>query len=222
MSHSKSKVARNGQSANRQPVTAAPAARPAAGQSKASPNPFNVESFRLNINYGAVAAKPLLTTVPCRKPHKSVFVRVHPDANAYSMPVLMLEIEGDKNNGYLIHRDLYDVLQADPACAPWELFAAITRQNTVFLWKVRLPGPDGRTNPWWDSERDAVAQAREGWVRMAAKQDLGAYEIIPAKIQLPEPQWPQESMAELMAIAFKHTPIDSMDHEALKRLDGRV
>jgi hypothetical protein len=189
---------------------------------KSNLNPFNVESFRLNINYGAAAAKPLLTTVPCRKPDKSAFIRVHPDAMAYSMPVLLLAVEGDKNSGYLIHQDLYPALQGDPACTPWQLVAAITRQNTVFLWKIRLPGPDGRDNQWWVSERDAVVQAREEWVRVAAKQDLGAYEVSPAKIKLPDPVWPRESMEELMLIAFKHTFIDHLDHDVLKRLDGRA
>jgi hypothetical protein len=187
---------------------------------KSSLNPFNAEAFRLDINYGAAAAKPLLKTVPCRKPDKSAYVRVHPDPAAH-MSVLLLTIEGDQNS-YLIHRDLYPILQGDPACTPWELFTAITRQNTVFLWKVRLPGPDGRDNQWWVSERDAVAQAREEWVRVAAKQDLGAYEIIPAKFKLPDPVWPRESLEELMGIAFKHTSIDRMDHDVLKRLDGRA
>ena len=70
------------------------------------------------------------------------------------------------------------------------MHAAISRQGVLFLWPVRVPGPDGRTNDWWKSDAEAVELAQRKWVRVCANMSLGAYEIDEATGNFPEPVWP--------------------------------
>jgi hypothetical protein len=60
----------------------------------------------------------------------------------------------------------------------------------------------------------------KGWVRVMAKQSLGAYDVLQATGVLSEPDWPELSLAELLRIAARNRVIDSPDHPILLRLRG--
>jgi hypothetical protein len=51
---------------------------------------------------------------------------------------------------------------------------------------------------------------------------LGAYRIWEASGDLPEPEWPEQSLRDLLAIAFKGRYIDTLDHAVPKRLRGEA
>ena len=104
---------------------------------------------------------------------------------------------------------------------PTALFTSITRQGVIFLWPVRLPGPDGRDNPWSRSALDAAERARERWIRVASNMSLGAYEVFQATADIPDPQWPEEGgLQGLLAIAFRDRFITTPDHPIIQRLRG--
>ena len=103
---------------------------------------------------------------------------------------------------------------------PSTLFTAINRQGVVFLWPVRLPGPDGKTNEWWRSAREAAELAMTKWVRIKANMSLGAYEMFTAESVMQDPEWPDLTFAELLRIAFRDRIITSPDHPVVKRLRG--
>jgi hypothetical protein len=90
----------------------------------------------------------------------------------------------------------------------------------VFLWPVRLPGPDGKLNEWWRSAAEAAELAMTRWVRVKANMDLGAYEIFSATGTLQDPTWPELSFNELLRIAFRDRVVDNIGHPVVKRLRG--
>ncbi len=47
----------------------------------------------------------------------------------------------------------------------------------MFLWPIRLPGPDGKLDDWNMSGVEAAKRASGRWLRMASNMSLGAYEI---------------------------------------------
>ena len=63
------------------------------------------------------------------------------------------------------------------------LFTAINRQGVVFLWPVTIPPPDGKTNEWWRSSREAAELAIPRWIRVKADMSLGAYQMYEAEGQ---------------------------------------
>jgi len=85
---------------------------------------------------------------------------------------------------------------------------------------LRLPDSSGKTDAWSVSALEAYEEAKRRWVRLSANMSLGAYEIFEALGELSEPEWPEESMDEIVRIAFRNSFIESYDHPVLRRLRG--
>ena len=163
-----------------------------------------------------VGVKRVLLTVPVRKPGKAEFVRVHPELH---IDLLAIELKEE--------RETYFALPALGAelsefVVPVRLRLAVTRQKTAFLWPLRLPMSQGRSNPWHDSALEAAALAETRWARVAADMSLGAYQPAVALADLGEPQWPAEPWAEIVKLALRGKVIDTLDHAVVRQLIGMV
>jgi hypothetical protein len=101
------------------------------------------------------------------------------------------------------------------------LIYCINRNGGPFLWPIRLPGSDGRSNQWWDGARAAAAFAKDRWVRCWANLAMNSYDAVIATAFVPEPNWPDLSLRDLLHLAFKDRLIDRHDHPILKALRGR-
>lgn len=182
------------------------------------PNPFDPASLRLDQNFAeTVGVKKLLTTVPVRKPGKQDFVRVHPDHAFRLTPAAIIELKEDRET-YLVLPAIANELPGE--FVPATIYTAVNRQGVIFLWPVKLPGPDGKHNEWHRSAAEAAERAMSTWVRVGANMSLGAYEISQAMAELPEPVWPELAFSEILKTAFKDHYVDSTDHPLVKRLRG--
>jgi hypothetical protein len=184
-----------------------------------APDPFDPASLRLT-DAAVLGVKKALLTVPCRKPDKSWFVRVHPDPS-YSLQTAVIELKEDRET-YLVAQDLWPDLACESTFSPRALYTAINRQGVLFVWPIRLPGTDGRLDEWSRSAVEATNLATRGWVRVAANMSLGAYEVYQATGDLPEPEWPGVAFSEVLRVAFKDKFIDAIDHPVLRKLRGEV
>ena len=184
-----------------------------------APDPFDPEALRLSQDFAQLAdVKPILATVPVRKPGRQDYVRINVDPD-YQLTTAILQLKEERED-YIVAPDVRQELFGE--LVPVTLFTAINRQGVVFLWPCRIPDETGRSNSWYESALEAAELARESWVRISADMSLGAYRIYVANGQLPEPEWPTESFRDLLKIAFKSRYIDSHDHPVLKRLRGEV
>lgn len=182
-------------------------------------DPFDLESLRLSQDFGAqLGVKKLLTMVPVRKPTKQEFVRVHP-APDYRLDTMVLELKSE-NETYLVAPDMQQELFSD--IMPVRLFTTISRQGVVTLWPCKLPGSDGRTNPWHETALEAAGLAQDRWVKVSANMHLGGYETYVAGGALPDPEWPELTLQELVRIAFRDRLIDRPDHPVVAQLLGRA
>ena len=180
-------------------------------------DPFNPENLRLR-GVESLGVEKVLTTVPCDKPKAQQFVRVHPD-ESYRMETAIFEDKIQKEI-YLVSPSMLPQMSSDitPVC----LFTAVTRHNDCFLWPVKLPGQDGRTNSWNESAMAAAKLAMENWVRVTSSMSASKYEVFKAIGNLPDPEWPTETFQELLRRCFENRFIDSVDREILKSLRGEV
>jgi hypothetical protein len=186
-----------------------------------APDPFDPASLRLSADFSAsIGVQKALLSVPVRKPDRSWFVRVHPD-ESYRLQTAVVELKEDRET-YLVASGLWPSLAAEATFSARALFTTVNRQGVVFLWPVRLPGPDGRIDEWSRTALAAADMATKAWVRVTANLSLGAYEVFHATGQLPEPVWPDKTLRELLAMAFRDKLIDSLDHPVLRRLRGEV
>jgi hypothetical protein len=189
--------------------------------SAAAPDPFDPASLRLSPDHAAgLGVRKALLTVPVRKPDKSWWNRAHPDPG-YRLETAVIELKEDRET-YLVAPTLWPGLATESTLSPRALVTSINRQGVVFLWPIKLPGPDGRLDEWSRSALDAADRAGRGWVRVQANMTLGAYECWTAEAPIPDPDWPDTPFKELLRIAFRDRFIDALDHPVLKRLRGEA
>jgi hypothetical protein len=203
-----------------EPTTTGPAEQP--GLEK-PPDPFAPESLRNVQNFGAgIGANRPLLNVPVRKPAKSAWIRVHPDA-AYHIEAVVLE-DKEEDEIFWVAPTILQTLTTDKFIAPFlvakALYIAITRQGTVFVWGIRLPGSDGKTDDWSLSAHEAAERAVQVWVRVTANLELGSYEVAEMLRPAPDPVWPKNPPHELLRIAFRGRVVETLDHPKLRKLRG--
>jgi hypothetical protein len=179
-------------------------------------NPFDPGQFRLdNLTDPDVSAVPLLTSIPVRKPDRQQFVRVHPGDN-YHYDTAILEYERES---YLVAANMLGALQDE--YRPVRLVLAMARGGMVpFLWPLKLPSSDGRTNTWNDSARMAAEAAKTAWVRVLPNHNLSLYETRTAEGIADDPVWPDEPIENILEIAFRGRTIMDEDHPIVAKLRG--
>jgi hypothetical protein len=184
-----------------------------------APDPFDPAALRLDQSYvESTGVKKLLTTVPTRKPNRQEWVRVHSDP-AYRLPAAIIEAKEDRKVYLLTPNVAADV---PGEFVPATLFTVINRQGVLTLWPVKLPGPDGKHNPWHHSAAEAAERAMKQWIRITANMSLGAYDIYEAPGKFAEPTWPDLSFHQILKIAFKDRLVETVDHLLIQRLKGLV
>ena len=188
-------------------------------QTEVKTGKIDLEKLKLTQNFAAnVGVKKALTMVPVRKPNRQEFVRVNPDQE-FHFSTGVLELKEERET-YLVAPDLWSELPGE--IIPKILLTTINKQGVLTIWPIRLPGEDGRIDNWNNSAMEAAHMAQSKWVRVAANMSLGGYETYVATGDLPEPEWPDKSMQEIMDIAFKDRYISSTDHPVIKRLRGAL
>jgi hypothetical protein len=191
--------------------------RPKLVEAAESDDPFDLAKLRVSQDFlETTNVKKLLSTVPVRKPGAQDFVRVHANPR-YRMPAALLELKEDRET-YVVNLGAVPELQNE--CFIANLFTAITRTGVLFVWPVRVPATDGKTNDWHTSAAAAAEMAMKRWVRVRANMSLRAYEIFLAENAIPDPEWPDLAFPEIVRIAFKDRLINTSDHPVIKRLRG--
>ncbi len=186
-------------------------------------DPFNADELRLAPDQmSGIGGKKMILTVDSRAPDKAWFCRVHPDPN-YTMATAVIELK-DERETYLIARHLREELKIEPTYKSILLCTAITRQGELFLWKVPLPGPDGKRPSWIEIPMQAVEMAKTKWVRMAWSQQSRKHEvyIATATAKIPPPEWPELTFNAILKLAYRDKYIDNIDHPVLRQLRGGV
>jgi hypothetical protein len=178
----------------------------------------DLNALRLSQDFESTAGvKKILATIPVRKPDRQSWIRVHPDEEM-RIETAVLEYKEERAT-YLVDRPLWGDLRNE--LIPKVIFIVIDTLGQVSMWPIKMPVADGRIDEWNRSAMRGAIEAQKHWVRIAADQGKGAYDIFCAEIQRPEPQWPDKTLQELLQIAFKDRFIKSMDHPVVLRLLGK-
>jgi hypothetical protein len=177
-----------------------------------------LSSLRLDQSYmeATLGVRRVLNTVPVRKPNKQDFFRVHPD---HSLDCYSVELKAE-GEIYFVTPELAQLIAE--FCEPVRLRLCVTRQGVVFLWPIKLPRDDRRSDDWRRSAAEAAHLAESRWIRLTAHMSLGAYETFEAVADLGDPKWPPESWTEIVKIALRDRRIDDANHAVIRQLLGKV
>jgi len=163
------------------------------------------------------ARPPRVAALQVRKPNDQEYVRVLPGGRV--LPLFKDKTQGDKL--YLFKPAVGDLLPANATRSYRLVLAKSLRALTPFIWPVPVPRDDtGRT--WHESADKAARDAEARWVKVVADMAGGCYIAYPAGGQLPEPEWPDQPLGELILLAFKNQRIDGPGHPVIKRLNGEM
>lgn len=182
--------------------------------------PENLVNLRISQDFGAMSpVKPVITTVPVRKPNKHEFVRVRPGSE-WSIETYCF-VDKENREVYLISPALVSEMLSDatPVC----LRVAISKNSTLpFLWPLPIPDSD-RPNRWHVTGNSAAELAEKKWLRLVADVPAGQYVPVVAVAELPGPVWPDDlQMSDLIRLAFQKRFIEDFSHPILQRLRGEI
>jgi hypothetical protein len=184
------------------------------------PDPFDVTRLRLPADDdAALGVRELLVTVPYKKPSKEQFVRVHPDP-AYRCTGWLIELKDDDGECFWVDPSLRSHLAEEPTFGKRLVVTAIARSGAVFLWGLRMPGPDGKTPDWVTIPLEAARCAETRWTKLFWDQSQRRHRVKVSEHLDDEPTWPPQSFAELLRLAFKDRVITALDHPILQKLRG--
>jgi len=196
-----------------------PPAPPTAPARPEPPDPFDPAALRLGADYAeGLGVRKVITMVPNRKPNKSEWFQVRP-GEEWRLQTAVLELEkGVERSTYLVAPSLWADLSGE--IAPALLLTCVNRANDLFLWRIKLPGSDGRSNTWTDSALQIAKAAETTWCRMVSDMANGIYTHYEPTGELPDPRWPELSFNEILRLAFRGRMIDSLDHPIIRELRG--
>jgi hypothetical protein len=188
----------------------------------AAPNPFDLDALRAAPDLDAVDVEKVLTTVPVKRPGRNEFFRVH-TSDDYVIDGYVVEHESEmERTTYWVAPGLRAVL-ADHL-RKVRLFTCIDKRGNVFLWPAKLPTADGSASArsWYQSALQAAESAKGLWVKITGNRSLGAYDIMLARGDLGDPQWPDHPFQDLIELAFRDKVIDSMGHAVVREIHGEI
>ena len=181
--------------------------------------PSWLDNLRLPDGYSnTIGGIKLPTKTIFGKLNRYRFSRVHPDPS-YQVPVLIVE---DKDSGetYIATRAVAGYL--GKAAIPKLLRLAVDNAGVPKIIAQPIPDLSGRPNLWNVTCIQAIQIAEVEWIRIESDMNAQQYTIIKAANNLGDPQWPDQTMPELIQAVFLNNVISSPDHPYIKQLEGRV
>ncbi len=184
----------------------------------------NLKAVKLPANYEQAASVNKLQTVRVTRPDKSWWFQIHPGEDRQLDALLYKDKSAIGGTEYFVLPGAYHLFEGRGR--PVRLLTGVTAQPQppiVFLWPLSRSknGAEEREDAWGESARAAAELAKEGWVQMASNMPLSAYEtFLPAQPTATQPQWPEESLSELLEIGFKGRIIADESHPIVQQLSG--
>ena len=191
--------------------------------SNTNPQPTTTEVFealRLSDDFEKPASgikKPLNPTFTKLSQHR--FSRVHPE-DEYKIRVAIVTDKGAGGESYIVVPHLTSLFGR--LVTPKVLRLAVDNAAIPRLIAEPILELNKRSNSWNESYFRAIQMAEEVWVRVEANMEAGQYECIVSREDLGPPQWPKQTMGDLVMDCFKGRIISEEDHPLILQLQGRI
>src|SRR6516164_2254966 len=192
----------------------------------AKPGEFDLDKFKVKKSATVANVETLQSPLPVHNISAAKdFVRLHPDVSNYwsdALCFLDVPIKGQKRNTlHLIVEDLALRFLEAGEIKRFRLALASKPNDVFFLCEVPTQNLD---NSWNNTNLEACGKAKMLWTKAISRKSEGVenYKITFAKEPdaFRDPDWPKQSLGELIARAFAGRTIETEDHPALLRKIG--
>jgi len=190
----------------------------------AKPAEFDLNQFKSK-RAAMAGVETLLTALP----HHSIsqakdFVRLHPNEDYWTQELCFVSVpvKGQKRDTlHLIPDMLASEFLPSARILRFRLALATKPYDVFFLCHVPSNNMD---NSWNESNLQACLSAKTLWTQATSRKEEGveSYQVKYSKDTdaFPEPNWPKQSLSELIQVTFAGRVIDREDHPGLLRLIG--
>lgn len=156
------------------------------------------------------------TVIPVRRPDPQswIYISSRPELRT---TVAILELK-QQREVFLVKQEIATSLDGDVSnrlLVPYQ-----DREGGLFLWAVKLSDSRGNLDSWTTSALRIVTEYCDRWIKIKSRMNAGCYEVIPAPIESPAPEWPAAGLQFLVNRAFKNKLITSVQDPVIKRLKG--
>ena len=151
------------------------------------------------------------------RPGKLDYFRTSQDDKLYrDFSILEFAADGGNRLQYLIDPSLCGLPELRSRTGLKQLVPFITLNGGLGLWPISVENDD---NTWVKSARNIVIEARSRWVAAIPYRATGAYQLLPASGQHPDPEWPLKTLPEWLNLAFpRERRIEDRDHPVMMKL----
>ena len=185
-----------------------------------------LDRFKSTKGAKIAGVEQLLTALPHhRLSETGDWARLHPDEDNYwshQLSFVRVPIQGTSRD--LLHfilEDLADAYLPSKLILRFRLALATKPYDKFFLCQVPSLNLDNAYN---ETSLKGCLQAKEKWTMVTSRRDEGvdAYKVEFSRHDdaFPEPNWPKQSLGELVEVTFKDRMIETADHPGLLRLVG--
>ena len=190
------------------------------------PDEFNLDKFKAKRTATVANVETLQSPLPVHNMAAAKdFVRLHPDEENYwsdELCFMDVPIKGQKRNTlHLIVEELALRFLEAGEIKRFRLALASKPNDVFFLCEVPTQNLD---NSWNNTNLEACGKAKMLWTKAISRKSEGVenYKITFAKEPdaFRDPDWPKQSLGELLARAFAGRMIETEDHPALLRKIG--
>ncbi len=188
-------------------------------------DPYDLGRLRYSeaeYTHGDVDAEKRVTTIRVRKPfNNKEWFQLHP-GREYQWPVALYLRETDesvKPETYLVLPEFAPLFRK--GLTPVRLRLAVNSLGTPFLGDMKVP-TDGRMDEYYATLQEIAEEAEKGWIKLDWNSANRVYDYWSSKGDLGDPQFPQKTMRDLVALGFKGDRlVDRQDHPLIAEFEGR-
>jgi hypothetical protein len=179
----------------------------------------NISALRLPDNYTTHIGGEKLPLKPIfGKFSKHRFARVCP-GKEYIFPCLTVD-DKDLGETYIVTPNMQAYLGSH--AVPKILRLSVDTTGLPKIIAQPVLDQNSRPNAWHSSLIRGIQYAETSWVRLEANMGAGQYNIIVSKDDLGEPQWPTQTMDELVQEVFSNNIIADENHPYIRQIQGRL
>jgi hypothetical protein len=191
------------------------------------PKKFSLNKFKSTSEPTLANVETLLTGLPHYPISQAKdFVRLHPNEKEYwsvELCFVNVPIKGQKHDTlHLIDEVVAERNLPSARILRFRLALASKPNDIFFLCHVPSRNLD---NSWNETNLQACEQAKTLWTQATSLKEAGfeKYKVDKSRDPdaFPEPNWPKQSLEELIGATFEGCQIETEDHPGLLRLIGK-
>jgi hypothetical protein len=178
-----------------------------------------ISALRLPDNYTTHIGGETLPLKPVfGKFSKHRFARVHPGKD-FMFPCLVVENK-ELGETYIVTPNMQAYLGSH--AVPKVLRLSVDTTGLPKVIAQPIIDKSGRPNTWQTSLIHGIKVAEENWARFEANMGAAQYNITISKDDLGDPQWPDQTMDEIVQEVFSNNIISDENHPYIRQIQGRI